>query len=58
MFFTCSSCYFFNDFADIKLDVRDMSPFHAGCFDAVIDKGAIRYVNLMIAGFKILLIFI
>ena len=40
MFLTCS-CYFFNDFADIKLDVRDMSPFHAGCFDAVIDKGAI-----------------
>ncbi|XWS14277.1 hypothetical protein CRYUN_Cryun36dG0108800 [Craigia yunnanensis] len=25
----------------IKLDVRDMSPFQAGCFDAVIDKGTL-----------------
>lgn len=26
-------------FVDIKLDVRDMSPFQAGSFAAVIDKG-------------------
>ncbi|XP_022760773.1 methyltransferase-like protein 13 isoform X2 [Durio zibethinus] len=27
--------------SDIKLDVRDMSPFQAGSFDAVIDKGTL-----------------
>lgn len=35
-----------NDLADIKMDVRDMSPFESGSFGAIIDKGELWSLDI------------
>ncbi|KAG6524568.1 hypothetical protein ZIOFF_014482 [Zingiber officinale] len=39
--FLYDACCFLITSTDIKMDVRDMSPFESGSFDAVIDKGTL-----------------
>lgn len=34
-------CIIFLEFTDTKMDVRNMSDFESGSFDAVIDKGTV-----------------
>jgi hypothetical protein len=37
--YTAYYCIIFLQFADTKMDVKNMSDFESGSFDAVIDKG-------------------